>query len=121
MQKGRLGIIVGLFVAAMAGRAEAAKPLITVRVATPFPPGHILADTALRFKTGLESVAGGRFAVQVATSVLTEQTIDPQMTSCDSHARVADVLISGPQPIQDWAPAYFFFNGPYVIKDFDHL
>ena len=52
---------------------------------------------------------------------MNEQTIDPAMTGCDASARVADVLLTGGQPLQDWAPAYFFFNGPYVIADYDHF
>jgi len=30
-------------------------------------------------------------------------------------------MITGGQPIQDWAPAYFFFNGPYVIENYAHF
>jgi TRAP-type C4-dicarboxylate transport system substrate-binding protein len=30
-------------------------------------------------------------------------------------------MLTGGQPIQDYAPAYFFFNGPYVIRDFAHF
>ena len=40
----------------MAGAALAADP-ITVRVITPFAAGHILADTALKFKEELEQHA----------------------------------------------------------------
>lgn len=94
---------------------------VTVRVATPFAPGHILADTAQRFKELLESRSRGRVVVEVAASVLDEQAINPAMTSCDPAERVADILLTGGQPIQDWAPAYFFVNGPYVIRDYAHL
>ncbi|WP_437728447.1 TRAP transporter substrate-binding protein [Sorangium sp. So ce861] len=90
-------------------------------MATPFAAGHILADTANRFKELLEAKTNGRIAVQVSTSVLDEQTIDPAMTSCDAEERVADIMLTGGQPIQDWAPQYFFFNGPYVIRDYEHF
>ncbi len=63
----------------------------------------------------------GRIEVTVSTAVMNEQTIDPAMTSCDASGRVADVLLTGGQPLQDWAPEYFFFNGPYVIVDYDHF
>jgi TRAP-type transport system periplasmic protein len=100
--------------------AAAKKPDIAIRVVTPFPAGHILADTANEFKRRLEEQSD-RYTVTVATSVLNEQTIDPAMTSCDPNGRVGDILLTGGQPLQDWAPAYFFFNGPYVIQDYRHF
>lgn len=103
-----------------AAAAHAAKPDISIRVVTPFAAGHILADTANEFKRRLEEDSS-RYQVTVSTSVLNEQTIDPAMTSCDASARVGDVLITGGQPLQDYAPAYFFFNGPYVIDDYRHF
>jgi TRAP-type C4-dicarboxylate transport system substrate-binding protein len=112
--------VVGLGIA-FAGRAEAKKPDITVRVATPFATGHILADTAYRFKALIEAQSNGKIAAIVTTSVLNEQTINPQMVSCDAGSRVADIMLTGGQPIQDWAPQYFFFNGPYVINDYAHF
>lgn len=105
-----------LFVLLCASPAGAQVP--TVRVATPFAAGHILADAAFRLQ---EQLDGKGFHIEVSTSVLNEQTINPQMTACDPSQRVADVLITGGQPIQDWAPAYFFFNGPYVIEDYAHF
>jgi TRAP-type transport system periplasmic protein len=103
----------------VAPAAEAAP--INVRVATPFAAGHILADTAFKFKEVVEASSHGTITVTVATSVLNEQTINPQMTSCDAAQRVADIILTGGQPIQDWAPQYFFFNGPYVIEDYGHF
>jgi TRAP-type C4-dicarboxylate transport system substrate-binding protein len=100
--------------------AEAKKPDITIRVVTPFPAGHILADTATEFARRLEAQSD-RYTVTVATSVLNEQTINPQLTSCDPAARVGDIVITGGQLLQDYAPAYFFFNGPYVIEDYAHF
>jgi TRAP-type C4-dicarboxylate transport system substrate-binding protein len=105
-----------------AGRREHREPPpIVVRVATPFAAGHILADTAAEFERRLEARSRGRIDVQVATSVLNEQTINPAMQACEASERVADILITGGQPLQDYAPAYFFFNGPYVIEDYAHF
>jgi TRAP-type transport system periplasmic protein len=119
----RLFVVAGVALLGFAtpAQVEAKKPDVTIRVATPFPSGHILADTALRFKQLIEAKSHGKIMVQVATAVLNEQTINPQMTSCDSAQRVADIMLTGGQPIQDWAPQYFFFNGPYVIDDYDHF
>jgi TRAP-type transport system periplasmic protein len=108
----------GGIVYAILGVSPANAQVPTVRVATPFATGHILADAAFRLQ---EQLDGQGFEIEVATSVLNEQTINPQMTACDPNERVADVMITGGQPIQDWAPAYFFFNGPYVIEDYAHF
>lgn len=116
----RSGSVFGLVLLGLSSSlsAEASQTGPTVRVATPFATGHILADTAFKFEELLEARG---FTVEVATSVLNEQTINPAMTSCDPTQRVADIMITGGQPIQDWAPQYFFFNGPYVIEDYDHF
>ena len=124
MRKGRFGLLIGLLIGALGAttaHAKKPKPHYTVRVATPFAAGHILAETANKFKEILEDKADGRFTVVVTTSVLNEQTINPAMTACNAADRVADVMLTGGQPIQDWAPAYFFFNGPYVIDDYSHF
>jgi TRAP-type C4-dicarboxylate transport system substrate-binding protein len=116
-----LGILSLLAASFVPSTGHAAKPAYTIRVATPFATGHILADTANKFKELLEDKTNGRITVEVTTSVLNEQTINPAMTSCTASERVADIMLTGGQPIQDWAPAYFFFNGPYVIRDYDHF
>ena len=101
--------------------AYAKHPQVTVRVVTPFATGHILADTALEFKRILEKKTHGRMSVIVSTQVMNEQTINAAMAPCDPAERVGDILLTGGQPIQDYAPQYFFFNGPYVIEDYDHF
>lgn len=116
-----LGVVTAFVSSFVVTSAHAAKPAYTIRVATPFAAGHILADTANKFKELVEDKTNGRITVQVSTSVLNEQTINPQMTSCNANERVADIMLTGGQPIQDWAPAYFFFNGPYVIRDYEHF
>ena len=59
---------------AVGRKSRAAEP-ITIRVVTPFPVGHVLADTAFKFKQQVESKSKGKILVNVATSVMTEQTI----------------------------------------------
>jgi len=118
MKKSMAAQCVGGLLLTLLGASPASAEVPTVRIATPFAAGHILADTAFKIQQILD---GKGFHVTVATSVLNEQTIDPAMTACDPNQRVADVMITGGQPIQDWAPAYFFFNGPYVIEDYDHF
>lgn len=112
------GLVLSMALFGLSNTAEAAPTAPTVRVVTPFAAGHILADVAYKYKHLLENRG---FTVTVETAKLTEQTIGAQMTSCDASGRVGDVLLSGGQPLQDWAPTYFFFNGPYVIADWDHF
>lgn len=100
--------------------ASSAPAPITLRVVTPFADGHILAATASKFKEELETRAP-HIRVTVQASVLNEQAIDPAFQKCDAGERVGELMITGGQPIQDYAPDYFFFNGPYVIRDFSHL
>jgi len=113
------GAVLTLFGAARAHADDA--PPVAIRVATPFAEGHILAVTAHKFKELLEAKSPGEFQVTVSTSVDNEQTIDPASQSCDPSVRVADIIVTGGQPIQDYAPAYYFVNGPYVLRDFDHF
>lgn len=93
---------------------------VTLRVVTPFASGHLLAETANRFRNELARSAP-HIQVSVQAGVLNEQSIDPAFAKCEAGERVGEVLLTGGQPIQDYAPAYFFFNGPYVIRDFAHL
>ena len=92
----------------------------TVRVVTPFATGHLLADVGGKIREELQKTAP-HMTVVVQTGVLNEQTINPAMQPCESGKRVGEILLTGGQPLQDWAPEYFFFNGPYVIRDFAHL
>ena len=112
---------IGLACFGLLNQVQAKAEPVTIRVVTPFPVGHVLADTAFKFKQQVEAKSKGKILVDVATSVMTEQTIGAAMTSCNAGERVGDVLITGGQPIQDWAPQYFFFNGPYVIVDYAHF
>lgn len=109
----------GFFFSAMT-TLSAAENTVSIRMITPFAQGHILADVATQFKIELEKTAP-QFRVDVTAGVLNEQSIDPAMQSCQQEGRAGDMMLTGAQPIQDYAPAYFFFNGPYVIRDYAHL
>ena len=124
--KATLAASVSMVFMAWSARADSGdcgddKAPVSIRVATPFAPGHILAVTADKFKELFEKSCSGQFQVTVSKSVLNEQTIDPAMQNCDPTRRVADIMVTGGQPIADWAPAYGFLNGPYVLKDFAHF
>ncbi len=96
------------------------RPSIPLRVVTPFASGHLLAETGARFQEALAQKAP-HIKVSVQAGVLDEQRIDPAFATCEANARVGEILLTGGQPIQDYAPDFFFFNGPYVIRDFAQL
>jgi TRAP-type C4-dicarboxylate transport system substrate-binding protein len=120
MQKRASLLILSVLAAACATAPQAPPAPRTIRIVTPFASGHLLAETAARFRDELQKTAP-HITVTVQAGVLNEQTIDPAMQACAAGERVGEIMITGGQPIQDWAPQYFFFNGPYVIRDFAHL
>lgn len=114
-------LLIGIVGAMLAGCAsEEVHAPRTIRVVTPFAQGHLLGDTADHFAAQLQKQAPW-FTVLVQKGVLNEQTIDPAMQPCEADKRVGEIMLTGGQPLQDWSPEYFFFNGPYVIRDFAHL
>lgn len=88
----------------------------TVRLASPFKSGHILVDAAEKFKEIVEKASGGKIKVQVQAAAGSEQEID---VWC-SKGKV-EMQTTGGQPLEVSAPKYFFFNAPYVMKDFEHF
>jgi TRAP-type transport system periplasmic protein len=94
----------------------AEKPPVTIRLATAFAPGHILTDTGQRFKLLIEERTRGRITVDLRAAAGTEDEVNAQ-----TAAGTVDMQATGGPPIQFFAPQYFFFNGPYVIRDYAHF
>ncbi len=113
-------IFVSVAMVAVAGLIVGAGVLCaadnTIRLASPFKTGHILVDASERFKEIVEKASGGKIAVQVQPGVGTEEEIN---VWC-SQGKV-EMQATGGQPLEISAPQYFFFNAPYVMKDFDHF
>jgi TRAP-type transport system periplasmic protein len=97
-----------------AGYASAADK--TIRLASPFKSGHILVDAGEKFKEIVEKGSGGKIAVQVQAGAGSEEDIN---TWC-SEGKV-EMQATGGRPLEVSAPQYFFFNAPYVMKDFEHF
>jgi tripartite ATP-independent transporter DctP family solute receptor len=96
------------------GRAMAADK--TVRLASPFKSGHILVEASEKFKELVEKGSAGQIAVQVQAGVGSEEDIN---VWC-SEGKV-EMQATGGRPLEVSAPQYFFFNAPYVMKDFEHF
>jgi len=88
---------------------------VTIRIGSPFKPGHILVDAADKFKELVESRSGGRLAVQIDAGTKAEIEINKL-----NSAGELEMQSNGTNFLELYAPPYYFFTGPYVMKDFDH-
>jgi TRAP-type C4-dicarboxylate transport system substrate-binding protein len=111
-------IAVCSWVCSCAGTTPTATPekKTTIRWASPFKPGHTLVETGNKFKEILEKDSGGRLGVEVQAGVGSEEDINDWC----SQGKV-EMQATGGRPLEVSAPQYFFFNAPYVMKDFDHF
>ncbi|MEJ2716791.1 MAG: TRAP transporter substrate-binding protein [Deltaproteobacteria bacterium] len=97
-----------------AGYASAAGK--TIRLSSPFAKGHILIDASNKFKENVEKASNGKIKVEVKPAAGSEEEINDWC----SKGKV-DMQATGGRPLEVSAPQYFFFNAPYVMKDFDHF
>lgn len=96
--------------------AQDNREQVVIRAASPFMEGHILVDAAQKFKSIVEAETGGRITVQVIAGEASEEEVNLQCSRGD-----VDVQLTGGRPLEVFSPEYFFFNAPYVIKDYDHF
>ena len=113
-----LGLGLGAFAlaATAAPQPAAAQGPVTIRIGSPFKPGHVLVDAAERFKALVEERSSGRFTVAIDAGTKTEIDIN-KMTS----AGTLEMQSNGTNFLELYAPRFYFFTGPYVMKDFDHF
>ena len=95
---------------------QAAESKTIIRLASPFAVGHILVEASEKFKEIVEKETGGEIEVQVQPAVGSEEEVN---VWC-SEGKV-EMQATGGRPLEVSAPQYFFFNAPYVMKDFDHF
>jgi TRAP-type C4-dicarboxylate transport system substrate-binding protein len=86
-----------------------------LRIASPFKPGHILVDAAQKFKELVGQGSGGRLDVQIDAGTKSEEVINKA-----NRTGEIEMQSNGTMFLQDYAPPYYFFTGPYVMKDFEH-
>jgi len=119
MRTARLGFILSMiaFLCFLSvGVAKAISAEITIRIGSPFKPGHILVDAAEKFKELLEKGSDGRIAVELQIGVKSEEEIDELCSK-----GTIEMQSNGNRPLEIYAPQYFFLGAPYVLKDWDHL
>jgi tripartite ATP-independent transporter DctP family solute receptor len=100
-------------IVSLAGLAEAK---IVIRLASPFKAGHILCQASEKFKELAEEQSGGKIEVQLEFGMDSEENIGVRC----SEGKV-DMQATGGEALEVYAPQYFFFNSPYVMKDFSHF
>lgn len=105
-----------LYGCAATGTASKSEKKATIRLASPFKGGHILVEAGEKFKELVEKGSGGRMEIQVQPGAGSEEEINDWC----STGKV-EMQATGGRPLEVSAPQYFFFNAPYVMKDFEHF
>jgi TRAP-type C4-dicarboxylate transport system substrate-binding protein len=114
-------VALGCFLCGCAETAPAVKPTAqegkktTIRIGSPFKSGHILVDAAEKFKELVAQRSGGRIEVQLDIGTKSEEEINKL-----NSAGALEMQSNGTMFLQVYAPSYFFFTNPYVMKDFAH-
>ena len=86
-----------------------------IRIASPFKPGTILVDAAQKFRELVAQGSNGRIDVQIDAGTKSEEAINKL-----NRTGEIEMQSNGTMFLQDYAPPYYFFTGPYVMKDFEH-
>jgi TRAP-type C4-dicarboxylate transport system substrate-binding protein len=124
MRTARLGFILSMmalscFLFACAETAPTVKPAepgkkTTIRIGSPFK-GGIVVEAAEKFKEIVEKGSGGRIEVKIDAGTKSEIDINKM-----NKAGELEMQSNGTAFLEYYAPPYYFFTGPYVMKDFDH-
>jgi len=112
----KLCSVIFIFCLVFAIAVQAAESKTTIRLASPFEVGHILVDAGEKFKELVEKESGGEIEVQVQPALGSEEEVNDWC----SEGKV-EMQATGGRPLEVSASQYFFFNAPYVMKDFDHF
>jgi TRAP-type transport system periplasmic protein len=113
-----LAVALCIFLTGCAGGPPTGKSenKVTIRLASPFKPGHTLVEASEKFKELVAKESNGKIDVQVQPGAGSEEEINDWC----SQGKV-EMQATGGRPLEVSAPKYFFFNAPFVMKDFDHF
>jgi len=125
MRTAKIGFILSMlalscFLSACAETGSTVKPATpagkktTIRIGSPFK-GGIVVEAAEKFKELVEKGSGGRFEVKIDAGTKAEIDINKL-----NRAGELEMQSNGTNFLELYAPPYYFFTGPYVMKDFDH-
>ncbi|MEI8190374.1 MAG: TRAP transporter substrate-binding protein [candidate division NC10 bacterium] len=113
-----LTLVLAFVLAGCAETMQTAAPgggKTVIRIASPFKPGTILVDAAQKFKELVAQGSNGRIDVQIDAGTKSEEAINKA-----NRTGEIEMQSNGTMFLQDYAPPYYFFTGPYVMKDFEH-
>jgi tripartite ATP-independent transporter DctP family solute receptor len=105
--------LMGLLLAGASLVLAADKTLI--RLGSPFKSGTIVVEAAEKFKELVEKGSGGRIEVKIDAGTKAEIEINKM-----NKAGELEMQANGTNFLELYAPPYYFFTGPYVMKDFEH-
>jgi tripartite ATP-independent transporter DctP family solute receptor len=124
MRTARLGFILSMialscFLLACAEMGPTVKPAApakktTIRIGSPFK-GGIVVEAAEKFKELVEKGSGGRIEVKIDAGTKAEIEINKM-----NRAGELEMQSNGTNFLELYAPPYYFFTAPYVMKDLDH-
>jgi tripartite ATP-independent transporter DctP family solute receptor len=124
MRTARLGFILSIlalscFLFACAETGPTVKPTetgkkTTIRIGSPFKSG-IVVEAAEKFKELLEKGSGGRIEVKIDAGTKAEIDINKMNRNGE-----IEMQSNGTNFLELYAPPYYFFTAPYIMKDFDH-
>lgn len=86
----------------------------TIRLSSPFK-GGIVVEAAEKFKEIVEKGSGGRIEVKIDAGTKSEIDINKMNRNGE-----IEMQSNGTAFLEYYAPPYYFFTGPYVMRDFDH-
>jgi len=96
-------------------QSAAPSDKVVIRVGSPFKAGSIMVDAAEKFKELVTQGSGGRIEVQIDAGTKSEEDINTL-----NRTGKIEMQSNGTMFLQVYAPPYYFFTGPYVMKDFEH-
>src|SRR4030042_6776986 len=118
MKSLRIGLILSIVAFScflFMGTGKAVSAEITIRIGSPFKPGHILGDGAEKFKELIEGGSGGRIAVQFEIGTKSEEEIIKL-----NSTGALEMQSNGTMFLQVYEPPYYFFTNPYHMTDFEN-
>jgi tripartite ATP-independent transporter DctP family solute receptor len=104
-----------LYGCAQTGSVAPSGQKTTIRIASPFKSGTIVVDAAEKFKELVEKGSGGRIEVKIDAGTKAEIDINKM-----NRGGEIEMQSNGTNFLELYAPQYYFFTAPYVMKDFDH-
>jgi len=106
--------IIAILCFLLMGTGKAISAEKTIRIGSPFKSG-IVVEAAEKFKELVEKGSGGRIEVKIDAGTKSEIDINKMNRNGE-----IEMQSNGTAFLEYYAPPYYFFTGPYVMKDFDH-